>query len=264
MSNDGTVSNESYEIISNHLRTKSATAVYYTTLVENATQIQETNGQTARTQGVVGPMAITSPSVPIVVPMPVPMLSHMQPTLALSPFHVRVNPSRFIPATPRPPSPEITLGPFIPQKPYRPHTASDRRRYVDEVALDPPIRFTLRHSSGSCTEGIPLNDALHSRFMRLEGRDQQLFVKKGPSISVRLVVSHFVGYTSRRILTSSRFLYTQWEGYSPWSRQIPTRDFRAPPGPITRAKLAKNVAKTVQRFIEVCSIFFLLPFVFVP
>ena len=32
---------------------------------------------------------------------------------------------------------------------------------------------------------------------------------------------------------------------------IPTRDFRSPPQPITRAKLAKNVAKTVLRFIQV-------------
>ena len=44
---------------------------------------------------------------------------------------------------------------------------------------------------------------------------------------------------------------TQWPGYPPWSRQIPTRDFRNPPGPITRAKLAKNVAKSVLRFIQV-------------
>jgi hypothetical protein len=43
----------------------------------------------------------------------------------------------------------------------------------------------------------------------------------------------------------------QWPGYQPWSRQIPTRDFRNPPGPITRAKLAKNVAKSVARFIAV-------------
>ena len=43
----------------------------------------------------------------------------------------------------------------------------------------------------------------------------------------------------------------QWPGYAAWSRQIPTRDFRSPPGPITRSKLVKNVAKTVQRFIEV-------------
>lgn len=45
----------------------------------------------------------------------------------------------------------------------------------------------------------------------------------------------------------------QWPGYAPWSKQIPTRDFRTPPQPITRSKLAKNVAKTVKRFIEVCN-----------
>jgi hypothetical protein len=32
---------------------------------------------------------------------------------------------------------------------------------------------------------------------------------------------------------------------------IPTRDFRNPPGPISRAKLAKNLAKSVARFISV-------------
>ena len=46
-------------------------------------------------------------------------------------------------------------------------------------------------------------------------------------------------------------MYEQWPGYQPWSRQVPTRDFRNPPGPITRAKLAKNVAKSVARFIAV-------------
>ena len=41
----------------------------------------------------------------------------------------------------------------------------------------------------------------------------------------------------------------QWPGYRQWSRQIPTKDFRSPPQPITLAKLAKNVAKCVQRFM---------------
>jgi hypothetical protein len=37
----------------------------------------------------------------------------------------------------------------------------------------------------------------------------------------------------------------------PWSKQIPTRDFRSQPGSITLAKLAKNIAKMVERFIKV-------------
>lgn len=43
--------------------------------------------------------------------------------------------------------------------------------------------------------------------------------------------------------------FFQWPGYRQWSRQIPTKDFRSPPQPITLAKLAKNVAKCVQRFM---------------
>ncbi|KAE9402582.1 hypothetical protein BT96DRAFT_816374, partial [Gymnopus androsaceus JB14] len=40
-----------------------------------------------------------------------------------------------------------------------------------------------------------------------------------------------------------------WPGYCPWSHQIPL-DFKTPPSPITRAKLANNVARCIQRFIS--------------
>lgn len=124
---------------------------------------------------------------------------------------------------------QSTLGPadppMVPQKTYRPHTQSDRRRYVEDVELEAPIMFYLL-SPDEC--GVPLREALNGRFMRLSGRDDLMFENRGPSVSIRLM----------------------WPGYAPWSRQIPTRDFRSPPGPITRSKLAKNVAKTIQRFIE--------------
>jgi len=107
---------------------------------------------------------------------------------------------------------------------YKPHTNSDRRRYVEEVDLDEPIYFWMENPS-EC--GISLSDALHSRVRRLLNREQTVFEGRGPSVSIRL----------------------EWPGYRQWSRQIPTKDFRTPPGPITRAKLAKNVAKCVQRFI---------------
>ncbi|KAI0794002.1 hypothetical protein C8Q74DRAFT_1193223 [Fomes fomentarius] len=113
---------------------------------------------------------------------------------------------------------------LVPQKTYRPHTMSDRRRYVEDVHLEPPIMF-YTHSPFGC--GISLKDALSSKFSSLEGRDDSMFAGRGPSVSIRL----------------------NWPGYAPWSRQIPTRDFRSPPHPITRAKLARNVAKTINRFI---------------
>ncbi|KAF9453599.1 hypothetical protein P691DRAFT_658147 [Macrolepiota fuliginosa MF-IS2] len=116
-------------------------------------------------------------------------------------------------------------GPFVPQHMYKPHTNSDRKRYVEEIELDAPIFFWM---TGPDECGISLTDALHSRTKRLRDRDLPVFEGRGPSVSIRL----------------------EWPGYRQWSRQIPTKDFRSPPGPITYAKLAKNVAKCVQRFIE--------------
>ncbi|KIK08980.1 hypothetical protein K443DRAFT_127960 [Laccaria amethystina LaAM-08-1] len=121
--------------------------------------------------------------------------------------------------------PMRAYGPFVPQQMYKPHTNSDRKRYVEEIELEAPIYFSMDHPSEF---GIPLSDALHSRVKRLQNRDQLVFEGRGPSVSIRL----------------------EWPGYRQWSRQIPTKDFRTPPGPITLSKLAKNVAKCVQRFIE--------------
>jgi len=75
---------------------------------------------------------------------------------------------------------------MVPQKRYKPHTSSDRRRYVDEVILEPPIHF---HMQKPDEEGIPLKDAMHGRFARLVQRDEAMFQERGPSISVRINVS---------------------------------------------------------------------------
>jgi hypothetical protein len=75
---------------------------------------------------------------------------------------------------------------MVPQKRYKPHTSSDRRRYVEEVQLEPSIFFYMSKPDES---GIPLRDALHGRFAKLVGRDEPMFQERGPSISVRLNVS---------------------------------------------------------------------------
>ncbi|KAI0269024.1 hypothetical protein BGY98DRAFT_1016625 [Russula aff. rugulosa BPL654] len=113
---------------------------------------------------------------------------------------------------------------MVPQKRYKPHTSA-RRRYVEEIQLEPCINFYM---SKPDELGIPLKDALHGRFARLVERDEPMFKDRG--------------------LTTTK-IRINWPGYNPWSRQIPIRDFRSPPGPITRSKLAKNVAKCVRRFI---------------
>jgi hypothetical protein len=75
---------------------------------------------------------------------------------------------------------------MVPQKRYKPHTSSDRRRYVDEVHLESSINFFMHKPD---EEGIPLKDAMHGRFARLMARDESMFQERGPSISVRINVS---------------------------------------------------------------------------
>lgn len=135
---------------------------------------------------------------------------------------------------------------LIPQSHYLPHTQSDRRHYVDEVELKEPIMFYMHNPDGL---GIPCRDALNVKFARLAGRDDTIFVNCGLSVSIRLMVSIMtLGFILHQ---SSHISVLKWPGYPSWSRQIPTCDFRSPPGPATRSKIAKNVSKTVQRFIEV-------------
>ena len=91
----------------------------------------------------------------------------------------------------------------MPQLTYRPHTLSDRRRYVEEVALEPPIMFYC-HGPQGC--GIPLEDAMKARFSKLEGRDDSMFEGRGPSVSIRLNVSRRFGLlwsNWRRVLTDA-------------------------------------------------------------
>lgn len=74
---------------------------------------------------------------------------------------------------------------FIPQRMYKPHTGSDRRRYVEQVPLSPPIIFEVDHP---CEWGIDLDDALKCRTKRLVDRDALMFEGCGPSVSIRLEV----------------------------------------------------------------------------
>ncbi|EGN96574.1 hypothetical protein SERLA73DRAFT_58553 [Serpula lacrymans var. lacrymans S7.3] len=114
---------------------------------------------------------------------------------------------------------------FIPQPIYKPHTQADQDRYIKHASLFEPIIFMVENPY---EWGISLDDALRQRTKHLLGKDELMFENCGPSVSIRI----------------------QWPCYAPWSRQIPTKDFKNPKGPITKAKLAKNIAKCVSRFIE--------------
>ncbi|KIJ20813.1 hypothetical protein PAXINDRAFT_165652 [Paxillus involutus ATCC 200175] len=117
----------------------------------------------------------------------------------------------------------IGMSYFIPQKVYQPYTEADRLRYIQEITLKKTIFFYSQSELG-----ILLDDALKQRLKHLDDKDEPMFVGCGPSVSIRL----------------------QWPGYRPWTKQIPTMDFKNPKGPITKLKLAKNIANCVRRFIE--------------
>ncbi|KAG8220889.1 hypothetical protein J3R82DRAFT_2388 [Butyriboletus roseoflavus] len=112
---------------------------------------------------------------------------------------------------------------FVPQTVYQPYTEADRKRYIRDVELKETIFF---HTDDSSELGVSLDDALKQKLGHLNGKDHRMFNDCGPSVSIRI----------------------QWPGYAPWSKQIPTMDFKTPKGHITRAKLAKNIATCVSRF----------------
>lgn len=117
---------------------------------------------------------------------------------------------------------------------------------MGRAQLNPPIMFFLT-SPDYC--GIPCQDALHLRVRRLRDRDEPAFSNGGSkTISLRFMV-RAPKPTSRSTVNAPDI--AQWSGYPPYSRQIPIHDFRAPPQPITVASLARNVARTVKRFLQV-------------
>ncbi|KAI5894995.1 uncharacterized protein SCHCODRAFT_02535442 [Schizophyllum commune H4-8] len=121
--------------------------------------------------------------------------------------------------------PMRAAGPFIPQRMYTPTTRADRQRYVEDVHPEPSIYFW--HKDGeNC--GISLVQALKRATHELRDPDAYIFNGVRPSVSIRL----------------------EWPGYRQWTKQIPAKDFKKVPAPITREKLAKEVAKCVKRFIE--------------
>jgi hypothetical protein len=153
------------------------------------------------------PLSQSTPGTPVsgYVPAYVPMVPSGTPShIRTQSLPASINMTILQASLPDP----ATLGPFIPQRQYSPHTSSDRRRYVEEVSLDAPISFNLRGANNAVQEGIPLKDALTSKFMRLVGRDDPMFVGRGPSISVRLMVSFGPTCLLRTELTFARSVST--------------------------------------------------------
>ncbi|KAF9223067.1 hypothetical protein BS17DRAFT_151481 [Gyrodon lividus] len=114
---------------------------------------------------------------------------------------------------------------FVTQTIYQPSSQGDKNRYVSLATLCRPIIF---YAADSPEWGIPLQNLLSRQPAGLLGGDEPAFVSCGPSVSIRL----------------------QWPGYRPYHKQIQTKDYTPAHRPITKAKLAKLVAKWIRSFME--------------
>jgi hypothetical protein len=103
--------------------------------------------------------------------------------------------------------------------------------------------------------GMPLRDALEWKHQGLWGRDDPMFLGFGSSISLRIQVRMFANTLQVVLILPTFFLCLKIQGYAPWHQKIYTMDLCSPPKPITRAKLSTNIARHVEKFIQVCSLF---------
>jgi len=114
---------------------------------------------------------------------------------------------------------------LVPHRPYPPPHSKTKGQYVDDATLQPPILFDL---IGCSQRGVAAKDAVNKRYHNLVGRDDPMFEESGSSVALRF----------------------EWPGYKSWSRQIKTNDWRKTRRPITRAKLATDISKSLSLFIQ--------------
>ena len=78
-------------------------------------------------------------------------------------------------------------GPVIRQKIWAPRKASDKRRWVDHVQLNPPIFFI--HDNGQDDLGLPLREAAGGNCMGLRGAEEAVPVGSMAHVQIRINVS---------------------------------------------------------------------------
>ncbi|KAF8436562.1 hypothetical protein L210DRAFT_3407060 [Boletus edulis BED1] len=117
---------------------------------------------------------------------------------------------------------------FVPQTIYQPHSQGDKERYVSLAKLHSPIIFITQDSP---EWGVPIQHLLSRQLVQLVDGNDPAFTSCGPSIGIRL----------------------QWPGYQPLHKQVGTRDYTHQRRMITKAKLAKIVARCVRRFMDTMS-----------
>ncbi|KAH9993742.1 hypothetical protein BJV74DRAFT_884337 [Russula compacta] len=122
----------------------------------------------------------------------------------------------------------IRSGTVVPQALWSPHNVNDFRQYVSEAPLQMPIFFMQENG----ILGLSLNDAA-------DGRCQTL--RDGRYSSARGKIYHAYSHLGTQ---------PSWPGYNDFKRQVQIRDETPAKNPITIAKFAHHVGRSVRAFLD--------------
>ncbi|KII91553.1 hypothetical protein PLICRDRAFT_173384 [Plicaturopsis crispa FD-325 SS-3] len=147
-------------------------------------------------------------------------------TIPSSPVKYNLIYSGFVSVPVRAPS-NVFKNIFIPQVMYSPNSEKDRQRFVEQLDIVPTVFFDTDGPFGR-DWGISLKDARNDRFEYLLRGGVGAFPESVKSVTLRL----------------------EWPGYDAYGRQFAALDYTTSRNPITREKLAKNIAKYVDEFIK--------------
>ncbi|KAN0131708.1 hypothetical protein V8E53_010550 [Lactarius tabidus] len=120
-------------------------------------------------------------------------------------------------------------GSVVPQKMWSPHSAIDRRRYIERAELQMPVFF-------ECKDGEALGLSLEVSI-------------DGPGHILR--VANDLAPLGQKTTTHIRIA---WPGYKTFKREIPIRDDSGERNAITMAKFVGRVGRTVDKFLQACEL----------
>ncbi|KAH9066672.1 hypothetical protein EDB87DRAFT_1553800 [Lactarius vividus] len=116
------------------------------------------------------------------------------------------------------------VGTVVPQTLWAPHHTADFKQHVEDADLQLPIFFI--HGNGSL--GLSLDDAANGRCRTL--RDANAHAQLGGKTTTHIRIS--------------------WPGYQDFKRQVQIRDETTAHNPITVARFAQHVGRSVDAFLS--------------
>ncbi|KAI9511602.1 hypothetical protein F5148DRAFT_1170347 [Russula earlei] len=118
----------------------------------------------------------------------------------------------------------VPTGTVVPQALWSPQNVNDFKQYVSEAPLQLPIFFI--HETGAL--GLSLSDAANGRCHTL--REARLQAQLGGK--------------------STTHIRIMWPGYADFRRQVQIKDETAAKNPITVAKFAHHIGRSVEAFLR--------------